>query len=309
MNKAMDYRINAMLVDAKLGRMPEIGLFNKDISAKGMESCVEIYEKIYREEKAKQKAGGTRYVPGILRVPGSGFDQHIEPAQRVVDREKVRREHAIVAAAEIARRTMAGTMPGALKLLLDDIINPKVPWQQHLRSSMTRRAGEPKLDWRYRNRRLAGREPDPLYYAKMGHKGAGLIVIGYDTSGSCVSSTVQQRFFAEAGGIVADLNPERLVIVWCDAAVQRVDDLSEPTDLIALRNEINRAGGAPGGGGTSFKPVFDYVAVHHLQPDCLVYLTDTQGTFPDKSPSYPVIWCSIGGRTKVPFGEVIHVEL
>lgn len=308
MNKAMDYRINAMLVDAKLGKMPEVGLYNKDISLKGYESCVEIYRKIFEQEGGKS-GKGRQYGPGSGKLPGSGFDGHLEPNRPDVERERVKRQHSIVAAAEIANRTNPGSIPGAAKLLLDEIINPKVPWEQHLRGAMTRRAGEPKLDWRFRNRRLAGREPDPLYYAKMGRKGAGLIVVGYDTSGSCVSSKVQQRFFGEMGGIVADLNPEQLVVLWCDAAIQRVDELDNPTDLVALRNEINRTGGAPGGGGTDFRPVFDYVRQHQLKPDMLVYLTDTQGAFPDKSPPYPTIWCSIGGKTKLPFGELINVEL
>jgi predicted metal-dependent peptidase len=308
MNMAMDYLVNAGLVDAKLGKMPLIGLYNKDISAKGMESCVEIYERIYKEEKRKQKEGRGPYGEGTGKLPGSGFDGHLEPVPAVIEQEKIKREHAIVRAAEIAHRTQ-GTIPGSLKLFLDEIIHPKVPWEQHLRASMTRKAGEPKLDWRYRNRRLAGREPDPLYFAKVGHKGAGLIVIGYDTSGSCVSPQVQQRFFGEAGGIAKDLNPERMVIVWCDATVQRVDDLDSPTDLVDLRNEINKAGGAPGGGGTDFCPVFDYIEKHQLKPDMLVYLTDTYGTFPSNAPGYPVIWCSIGGKTKVPFGELINVEL
>lgn len=310
MNKAMDYRINAMLVDAKLGKMPEVGLFDKNISAKGLESCVEIYARIYDEEKKSGKGGkGGLYDGGAgAKVPGSGFDRHLEPGKKEVDRERVKREHSLVAAAEIAQRTNPGSIPGAVKLLLDEIIHPKVPWEQHLRSTMTRKAGEPKLDWRHRNRRLAGRE-EPLFFAKMGRKGAGTIIVGYDTSGSCCSSAVQQRFFGEMGGIVADLNPELLIVVWCDAKVQRVDELSSPTDLVELRNDINRAGGAPGGGGTAFEPVFDWVKKRQLRPDMLVYLTDTQGSFPNVAPDYPTIWCSIGGKTKVPFGDLINVEL
>lgn len=308
MNMAQDYRINAMLVNAKVGQMPECALYDENISKMGMETCVEIYEKIYQEETEKRKRAGDRWVPYGPGGGGKGFDQHIEPTKQQVQADRVRREQQIIAAAEIALRTQ-GTIPGAMQLLINEILHPKVAWEQHLRSTMTRKAGEPKLDWRFRNRRLAGRTPDPMFYAKVGHKGCGIIGVGYDTSGSCVDPKVQQRFFSEMAGIAKDLNPEKMVIIWCDATVQRVDDLDSPTDLTELRNEINKAGGAPGGGGTDFRPIFEYVEKHQLKPDMLIVLTDTYGTFPESAPGFPVIWCSIGGKTKVPFGELIHVEL
>ena len=42
-----------------------------------------------------------------------------------------------------------------------------------------------------------------------------------------------------------------------------------------------------------------------LQPDMLVYITDTYGTFPTNAPDYPVIWCSICDGVTVPWGELI----
>ena len=127
-----------------------------------------------------------------------------------------------------------------------------------------------------------------MYFARQAHMGAGTVVIGYDTSGSCVNPDVQQRFFSEMAGIVADLNPEQLIVIWCDAAVQRVDELEEPEDLEELRADINSLGGAPGGGGTDFRPVFREIEERDLIPDMVVYLTDTYGSFPDHEPDYPV---------------------
>ena len=57
-----------------------------------------------------------------------------------------------------------------------------------------------------------------------------------------------------------------------------------------------------GGGGTSFKPVFEYVATKCEQPDLLIYFTDGYGDVPEK-PAYPVMWViTPGGKNIVPWG-------
>lgn len=299
MNAAEDYRINAMLIESKIGKMPPVGLFDANISAKGMEAAVEIYAKVYDPQDGRDVHGRK----------GKGFDVHLAPADAAVKQDPARIQQAIVAAVMAADASGQGTVPGAVRQLLGDILDPKVSWQDQLRATMFRKGGDPLYDWRYLDRRLLAQTPEPMYFARMSHTGAGTIVIGYDTSGSCVSAKMQQRFFAEMGGIVSDLNPQTLIVIWCDAKVQRVDELDEPEDLVELRNDINKKGGAPGGGGTNFKPVFKYVAKHDIQPDMLVFLTDTYGDFPSQEPDYPVIWASIVKQPTVPWGDVVEVEL
>ena len=62
-----------------------------------------------------------------------------------------------------------------------------------------------------------------------------------------------------------------------------------------------------GGGGTSFLPVFDWIAGRGLRPDLLVYFTDAEGEFPRRAPDYPVIWL-VKGSGKVPWGERIQLN-
>ena len=57
-----------------------------------------------------------------------------------------------------------------------------------------------------------------------------------------------------------------------------------------------------GGGGTSFRPVFEWVEKQGLRPEALVYFTDAEGEFPERAPHYPVIWL-VKGREPVPWGE------
>ena len=44
-----------------------------------------------------------------------------------------------------------------------------------------------------------------------------------------------------------------------------------------------------------------------IQPACLVYLTDLQGTFPDKPPDYPVLWVTTTDQ-EAPWGETVRLE-
>ena len=62
-----------------------------------------------------------------------------------------------------------------------------------------------------------------------------------------------------------------------------------------------------GGGGTSFKPVFEWLEQQDQQPDLVVYFTDAEGEFPKHEPQCPVLWL-VKGRTKVPWGQRVQLN-
>jgi len=303
MNVAQDLRINPMLIKAGIGEMPKIGLLDKGMSAEGLESAVEIYSKL-----PQSRSGGVGGQSGQSGQSGhGGFDIHLDaPANADSPAEQSRRKQAIVAAAEAARAAGKGDLPGALGILLGDILEPKVSWNEFLRALMFRAAGDPAYDWRYLDKRLLVR-PDPMYFARQAHQGCGEVVIAIDTSGSVYGKT--DEFLAEAGGILRDLNPSRLIVIWCDAAVGMVQDLEDIDDVSDVKADFEAQGGATGGGGTDFNPVFDMVTEMGLQPDMLVYLTDTYGSFPAHEPDYPVIWGSIVKSPHVPWGQVVEIDV
>ena len=79
---------------------------------------------------------------------------------------------------------------------------------------------------------------------------------------------------------------------------QRVRCLAEPQ--VKCVNTV-----APhGGGGTAFRPVFNWIVGSDIQPICAVYLTDLYGSDFGPVLEYPVLWVSTGADT-APFGEVI----
>ncbi len=128
----------------------------------------------------------------------------------------------------------------------------------------------------------------------------GPMVVVVDTSGSIGARTLE-AWAGEVSAVVEDVRPERLYVVYADAAVQRVEEYT--ADDLPLKLEPR------GGGGTDFRPAFAWVDAQDIAPDCLLYLTDMLGTFPDQDPGYPVMWCSTRPGRVGPIGETIHVEV
>jgi predicted metal-dependent peptidase len=341
MSWANDYMINDTLVNAEHGKLPLDGLWDRNIGT-FEEACMDIYRKLFNQMKrsGQLKLVGVQGLaqPGVgdpqggagkpqeepdgqggsplpdpkddpLQGPPGGaqkpFDVLLQPGaidgkdphQASGERNEAEWQTTIETAHQIAR--LRGDVPSGLKRLFGELREPHVPWQDHIETLFARRLGSDGYNWRRPDRRLIIR--DCYAPGRSGH-GAKHIVVGCDTSGSVGDEEINM-FFAELAGIFDDLRPEHLTIMWCDAKVHNVDECDEPHDL----NEIRRRG-AGGGGGTKFEPVFDMIDELALTPDCLVYLTDGQGTFPDAAPAFPVIWGSILNQPKeFPFGDVVMV--
>jgi len=89
--------------------------------------------------------------------------------------------------------------------------------------------------------------------------------------------------------------PRLAHVLYFDPAVQKVEtyQAGQPVSLSPV-----------GGGGTDFRPCFDWLEAQGIVPQTLVFLTDLCGRFPGEAPSYPVIWASTESR-KAPFGQVV----
>lgn len=296
MNLAMDYVINAILLESKLGSMPkdssgkQIGYYDPAI-ATSKDDFLSIYRKIYKKPPQNNQ---------------TGFDEHLDPgtstgkdAQSACNERNQAQWDTEIQSGMAAAKAM-GKLPANIERALTDVLEPKVDWREKIQALFARKIGSGSFDWRRPDRRLITRD---IYAPGRSGFGAGTVVVGIDTSGS-IGPTELDMFMAEMSGILEDVRPKRLVIMWCDAAIGRVDECEDASDLMNIR-----AKGAPGGGGTSFIPVFEEIAKLGLQPEALVYLTDGMGSFPDKEPAYPVIWGNIYPSSKYPFGDVVDIPV
>jgi len=290
MNMAMDYVINDMLVESNIGTPPKRGgkvicLHDKQIGT-ALESVVDVYRKVYKQNPP-------HFVFDTLLPPGTS--QGKDPHQSALNRNDTEWQTQIAAGAN-AQRAM-GKLPAGLERFFNEILNPQVDWRDQIQTLFARKLGAGSFDWHKPDRRLIVRD---IYAPGRSGFGAGTIVIAADTSGS-VGNAELDMFFAEIAGLLEDLKPQRLVILWCDAKIHRIDECEEPGDLNVIRHD-----GVGGGGGTDFRPVFDWVAEEGITPDALVYLTDLMGSFPSEEPKYPVIWGSIGTGS-APFGDIVNI--
>jgi predicted metal-dependent peptidase len=204
---------------------------------------------------------------------------------------------ATVQAERIAN--MKGNCPGAASHLVNGMKAPKVSWRDVLREFIRKSA---KNDWSFArpNRRHLARG---FVLPSLHSERMGRLVAAFDSSGS--TRRFVADFQAEVQAALDECRPERIDVIVCDARVQHVQSF-EPGDAVTID--------ARGGGGTDFRPVFDHIDGDKEEdepPVCVVYLTDLDGTYPDKEPEYPVLWCvppGVGSGRKVPFGEIVAVK-
>lgn len=301
LNRAFDYFVNDLLIESKIGTYSTDWLHDTTIGTQ-MDDVLTIYRRIYQQENS---GGGSK---GSTTKPGQGpVDQHMQPgtttgqdpAAAAQGRNEV--EWATAIAGAMASAKAQGKLPAALERLLGEQLEPKVSWIDKIMAFFARKVGGGSYDWRKPDRRFIVR--NIIAPARSGY-GCGDIVIAGDSSGS-ITDDITTRFFAEMGGILEELRPRRLFVMWCDAHVHVVHELQDGADLYDVRKA-----GAVGGGGTDFRPVFEKIKELDIQPDALVYLTDGYGTFPKEAPNYQVLWGDIsGGNVKYPFGDVVEVPV
>ncbi len=172
-------------------------------------------------------------------------------------------------------RKNPGSVPGDLERWADEILNPKVPWQTMLRSSVRRnyakRAGMSDHSYRMPNRRQdfygevimpALVDPSP-----------GIAVV-LDTSGS-MDATLLAEVLAEVRGITRDLSPDDGVSVFCvDADATPAQQVFDPKQVKLL-----------GGGGTDMGVGIAAAERHRPRPEICIVLTDGYTPWPKSQPS------------------------
>ena len=188
-----------------------------------------------------------------------------------------------------------GFFPAELDRIVTEILTPQVDWREELQKFF-QNVSRTESSWMRPNRRFIGQG---LYLPGMRTEAAGPLVVGIDTSGS-IGAAVLAQFAAELTTIIEDTKPECVYVVYCDMRVTEVETFTADDLPLELHPR--------GGGGTDFRPVFDWVEKSGVHPDCLVYLTDLMGTFPQQAPEYPTIWGCTSSISQVPFGEVVNIK-
>ena len=310
-NIACDYAINPLLVEAGF-ELPAGALL--DPVHAGL-SAEDIYDKLPRDtgdesdqdndDRDRNDPGG---MGGVSDPPadddkagdaGCADPQNPSkqsgsragsPARSPADLSRQEEAWAIATAqAEATARAMGHGAGDAARAIREQVAS-KVEWRDVLRRYLSA-AAKSDYAWTPPNRRYIGRG---LYLPSLRGETLGPVVVAVDTSGSIDDATLAV-FAAEITALLDEAAPEAIHVVYCDDAIAGTETY-QASDVIELTPR--------GGGGTAFRPVFDWIAEADVQPVCAIYLTDLDGDDFGPAPDYPVLWVSTE-KTRAPFGEVI----
>lgn len=281
-NVACDRVINDILIHEGVGDFIEGGELQDD--ARNLSA--EIIYTTLEDEDGEDGPG-----PGGI---GNDVDQGgaMDDAERHEIETQVKLE--TLAAAKAAKAM--GRLPASISRIVDEMLNVPTPWHEILSQFMLGRVRD-GYSWSRPNRRFIGSGlylPGYDYVPKMGE-----VVIGVDTSGS-IGQRELNEFNAHINRIMDMCNPEKVTVIYCDAQVSHIDEYQPEDYPVALT--------ARGGGGTSFRPVFEYVEENGISPEVVVYLTDgygDQNSF--ESPAYHTVWLTTGSED-FSWGTVVKFE-
>ena len=241
---------------------------------------------------------GESLIPPEARPGGFGevLDATDDSGNPASPAEKSSQQHEWNIAADQAMRTAkaCGHEPANIARPLNENRQSKQDWRSILREFI---AATSPSDYRWTppNRRYVA---SGLYLPSVDRTGLGAIVIAIDTSGSIGTRELEQ-FAGEIASIADEAKPASIHVVYCDAAVQAYEEFG-PSEPVQLEPK--------GGGGTDFRPVFEWVDENKIDPVCLVYLTDLCCHSYPKQPEYPVLWVT-DSRQTAPFGETVRINL
>ena len=197
----------------------------------------------------------------------------------------------LAAAAQAARQ--AGKLSQSMLRLVDDLLSPQLPWRALLARYMMNAARD---DYSFqRTSRREGEAMMPRLYSQNVK-----VVVALDTSGS-VTREELQAFLSEIDALKAQVRAD-VTLHACDDKL----DAAGPWHY-AMWEAMTLPAGLSGGGGTDFRPVFEWIERDRIAADLVVYFTDAQGRFPEREPGCPTVWL-VKGKSTVPFGVRIQLN-
>ena len=193
-----------------------------------------------------------------------------------------------------------GKLPGGVEETVRNAHASTLDWRSLLRRYMTD-AARRDYSWSLPNRRFID---GGLYLPSIRSEGMDAIAVIIDTSGSLPTRTLAD-FWAELREVATELQPESVYVLQVDAAVQDAAEYA-PDDLpdeIALK----------GRGGTDFRPGFEWLDEHGIQPCVCLYFTDMLcSDYPEAEPHFDVVWVNYSSPpsewNREPWGERIDID-
>jgi predicted metal-dependent peptidase len=261
-NIAADYAVNQILVDEKIGEVPDIIQIYQDNQYRGWS-----YEKIYDEVCKKACKINMQLLGELLdehldgNCGDNGQNKTGRPTLSPEEKQAIRDEikEAMVAAAQSA----AGRLPAGIARLIKDFTEPKMDWRQILRMNI-QSVIKSNFSFARPNR-------------KSQHTGATLpglmnedtidIAVAIDMSGS-ITDEMGKEMISEVKGIMDEYKDFKLKL-WCfDTKVYSYAEYTSENSDDIHNYEMK------GGGGTDFECNWEFMKDECIEPKKFIMFTD-----------------------------------
>lgn len=191
---------------------------------------------------------------------------------------------------------LQGKLPAHLQRLVEVYRTSQLNWREQLLQFVTSCFGGGRR-WLPPNRRYISQGLYLQSYRDQKLKA----VIALDSSGS--TTRYLSDFLAELNAIMTSFGNYELTVIQCDAEIHSVEKFTPDNPLEPGKMQLQ------GGGGTDFRPVFEYIDTELPDIEILLFLTDGYGVIPERQPPYPVIWCLCeGGEKPTQWGYELKIK-
>jgi predicted metal-dependent peptidase len=262
-----------------------ITLFNKEIKNVDKKTAEMLYDEL---PKQSGKSGTTT----------KGFDEHGYGQQQLspdeCEKEEQKWQEGLVEAGVYAKQR--GKLSNNMEKLIGHLMSPKFNWKQLLRRYLVN-----TLPYDFSFSRPNRKIPNIILPGTV--KESVEIVAHIDTSGS-IGQKEFAEFMSEVIGMVKSHNNVNMTVIECDAEIQQVIQVNT-ANLSKLYNMKIK-----GGGGTSHKPVWEYLNKKKRNCRLFISLTDLYSDVElgDK-PRCQVLWVVPShSADSAPFGKILKMN-
>lgn len=290
-NIANDQNVNDLLIEANVGTKITTLPIIHEWEWRGKTS-EELYDQLVQE--AEEQGRTIMYNPFDMHLPEDEADGGTpapgEPGNDGTDgpikytkeeREKIKEEvqNSVITNA----RANAGSLPGGLKRVLNDFLNPQLDWRELLPCKIQSTI---KNDYTYRKPSRKGLDAG-FYLPSMDYDESIDVVLGMDTSGS-MSDEMCRDILSEVQGCMEQFTNFKIHLFCYDTEVHNPQTFDENNMEEFMEYE------PAGGGGTDFDCCYEYMKENNINPALFVNFTD----------GYP--WNSWGDETFCETLFIVH---
>lgn len=292
-NRAMDYAVNQILVDNKIGTPITVVKPLQDDKYRGL-TWEEIYDLLDEDESSDN---GGSVIDQHLSSEESSTDSGESPTISEETLKEVRSEirEAMIQSAEVS----AGNVPSEVQRYINKLTKPKLDWKEILRANVQSFI---KSDYSFTrvNRRTM-------------HSGAVLpgmteeerieLTVAIDTSGSIRNDDLT-TFISEVKGILDQYRSYKIDL-WCFDTQIHNHVTIENDSIDSIENYVPQ-----GNGGTNFDVNFDYMKQKDITPNIFVMFTDGYpfGSWGDSNYCDTIFILKNNKNTVAPFGQTLYYE-